>query len=217
MFELAGLATGLIGGIGKMISRGKANKEMGRLMKEDPTYAANPLAAQRLGLAQTLLNARMPGASAAERNIYTNQANQLASVDRNATDASQALAIKSGVGAGTNNSFQDLGQMEASDYQRRFGNLVNAQEGVINEGNKVFQDQTRRFDNKVQFKGAQAANRAANWSDVSNIGFGLMDFGAAGGFSNLFGGNGGGQGSPTNPSQGVSTNWLMQNRPMRRP
>lgn len=186
MFEIASLGLGLIGNIGKMFSRGKANREMDKLIKQNPVYTENPIARQRVGLAQTLLNARMPGAAAAQRNIYSNQANQLASVDRNATDASQALAAKAGIGANTNNSFMDLGQQEAADYQRRYSNMTSAQEGLLNEQKDVFGDEVRRFGDLTQFRGAQAANRAANWGDTSNMGFGLADFGASGGFANFF-------------------------------
>lgn len=186
MFEIASLGLGLIGNIGKMFSRGRANREMDKLIKQNPVYTENPIARQRVGLAQTLLNARMPGAAAAQRNIYSNQANQLSSVDRNATDASQALAAKAGIGANTNNSFMDLGQQEAADYQRRYSNMTSAQEGLLNEQKDVFGDGVRRFGDLTQFRGAQAANRAANWGDTSNMGFGLADFGASGGFANFF-------------------------------
>jgi len=57
MLPAIGLGIGLVGSIGKMIGRGKANKEMKKLMGEDPSYTANPLASQRLALAQTMFNA----------------------------------------------------------------------------------------------------------------------------------------------------------------
>ncbi len=195
MLPLIGLGLGLLGGVGKMISRGQANKDIEKLIGQDPSYSANPLVGQRLGLMKTLLNARMPGAATAERNIYGNQANQLGAVDRGATDASQALAIKAGIGANTNTAFQDLSQREAGDYQRRLDNVYRAEEGVIGEGDKVYGDQVRRFGNLTQFKGAQSANKAANWGDLSNLGFGLADFGMSGGFKGLFGGGGSGSGA----------------------
>jgi hypothetical protein len=187
-----GLAGGLVGAIGKMFGRGKANRQMDKLLREDPQYSANPLAAERLQLARTLLNSRMPGAASAERNILTGQAGQIGNINRNATDASQAIAAAAGVGADTNNAFEGLANQEAMDFQRRQGNLSNAQEGMIQEGDKVFNDQVRRFDNKVAVRGAQNQNRQANWGDVSNLGFGLMDFGMSGGFDKMFGGSGGG-------------------------
>lgn len=190
MLPLIGAAVGILGGIGKMIGRGKANRQMNALLAQDPTYKANPLAGQRLGLAQQLLNARMPGAATAERNIYGNQATTLANVNRNATDASQALALSAGVQGQTNQSFQDLGMQEAQDYQRRYSNLEGAQEGMIAEGDKVYQDQVRKFGVLSQIRGAQNENRQNTWGDISNLGFSAMGFGMQGGFKNLFGGGG---------------------------
>jgi hypothetical protein len=195
---LIGAALGVAGSIGKMIGRGKANKKMKRLLGEDPVYSENPIARQRMGLAQTMLNARMPGAQAVENNIYGNQANTLSNIQRGATDSSQALAMASGVQGSTNDAFQNLGITEAQDYQRRYGNLSDAQEGVIREGDKVFQDKTRRFGNKMQVNGAINENRQNNWGDISNMGFGLADFAMNGGFNSLQGG-----GSPSLGKMGM--------------
>lgn len=177
---LAGLAIGAAGAIGKAIGRGKANKQMDALLAKNPAYTENPLARQRLGLAQTLLNARMPGAVAMERNLFTNQATQLNRLDRGATDASQALAAAAGIGAGTDNSLMQLGMAEAQDYQRRLNNLTTAQEGVIQEGDKVFADQTRRYNDEFAVRGAQQQNRQNTWGDISNFGFSLANFAAQG-------------------------------------
>lgn len=189
MLPAIGLGLGLIGSIGKMFGRGKANREMNRLLASQPEYKENPLARQRLALTQALSNARMPGALAAERNIYTNQANQISNINRAATDSSQALALAAGTQVGTNRAFTDLGMAESQDQQRRLQNLFSAQEGVINEQDKVYKDQVNRWQNTAQIRGTQNANRQANWGDLGNLGFSLSDFGMAGGFNNLFGNN----------------------------
>lgn len=192
---LIGLAIGVGGAVGRLFSRGKANKDMKDLMQQDPTYKENPLSRQRLALAQTLLNARTPGAVAAERNIYANQANTVSNINRNATDSSQALALATGTQGQANDAFTNLGMNEAQDYQRRYGNYAQAQEGVINEGDKVFQDQVRKFENKVGMQGQINQNRQNSWGEISNLGFGLANFGMSGGFDNMFGG--GNQFKPT--------------------
>lgn len=184
-----GMGIGLIGGIGGIFGNKKSQRELNRLIGQDPRYTANPIAAQRMGLAQTLLNARMPGAAAGERNIYQNQANMMGNVNRNATDASQALALAAAGQGQSNQAFGNLATQEAQDYQRRYGNLVQAQEGQIQEGDKVFQDQVRRFGDLAQIKGMQAQNRQAMWQSLGNLGFGLMGVGMANGM------NGGGGGS----------------------
>ena len=192
----AGLVAGGIGLIGSAISRGNSNDELDQLMKEDPTYKENPQAKQRLSLAQTLFNARMPGATAAERGIFSNQANTMGRFQRNATDSSQLLALGAAAQGQTNEALQDLSQQEAMDYQRRYGNLVGAQQGVINEGDKVYEDSTRRFGNKVQMTGAKQQNNAATWQDIANFGFSAASLGAGAGWQDFnFGGGGGNPGA----------------------
>ncbi len=179
---IAGLGLGVIGGIGGLFGNRKSNRALEQLIGQNPQYQANPLARQQMGLAQTLLNARMPGAAAAEQNIYQNQANSLGNISRNATDSSQALALASAGQGQTNQAFGNLATQEQQDYQRRYGNLNNAQQGVINEDDKVYQDSVRRFQDLAQIRGAQNANRQNTWGSISNLGFGAMNLGLAGGF-----------------------------------
>lgn len=177
-----GAITGLIGGIGKWFGRNKSNRQLDELYKQDPTYSINPLAKEAYGLAQTQLNARMPGATTVERNIFKNQAGQLGNISRYATDASQALALGAMSQGQTNDALENLGLQEVQDYQRRLGNLTEARQGLITEGDKVHNDLIRRFGDLAAIRGTQAANRQANWGDISNLGFGIMNFGMQGGF-----------------------------------
>ncbi len=184
---IGGAALGLIGGVANLFGSRKANKRLDRLMKQNPTYQSNPIAAQRMALAQQLLNARMPGAAAQERNIYGAQANANASVERSATDASQALAVKAAIAGQTNQQFNQLGVQEGQDYYNRLNNLTGAEQGMIAEGDKVYQDQVRRFQDLAQIRGMQTRNTQNAWQGVSNLGFGLLNFGLAGGQNALFG------------------------------
>src|ERR1700722_8773782 len=186
-----GLGVGLIGGVAKLFGASSANQKLNQLEQQDPTYTANPIAAQSLSLAQPLLNARMPGAATAEKNIYNTQANTLAADQRGATSSAQLLATAGGVQGQTNQSFSNLGQAEAQDYQRRYANLGEAQQGEINEQQKVYQDQVRRFGDLAQIRGAQNQNTQNAWSSLSSAGFGLANFGLAGGARALSGGGGG--------------------------
>jgi len=209
-----GAGLGLIGGIGKMFGARKANRELEKLLKQNPQYQVNPIAKQRLGLAQSLLNARMPGAAAMERNIYANQANALGQINRNATDASQALALAAGAQGQTNQALGQLGLQESQDYYNRLGNLTGAQQGMIAEGDKQYQDQVRRFQDMVSIRGAQAANRANAWQGLSNLGFGMMNMGLAGA------GGMGGTGSMMNsggyyyPSAGLAASTNFSTTPL---
>jgi len=183
---MAGAGLGLIGGIAGLFGARKSNKALDQLLSQDPTYQANPEAAQRLGLMQTLLNARSPGAAAAERGIYNAQANTMANVNRNATDASQAISLAAASQGQANQQFGAQSQFENQDYQRRLGNYVGAEEGEIQEGDKVYQDQIRRFGDLAQIRGAQNQNRQSAWQSLSNLGFGAMGLGVAGGMKAMF-------------------------------
>lgn len=169
-------------------------------MQQDPTYNANPEAAKRLGLAGTLLNARMPGASALERNIYGNQANQLANVNRNATDSSQALALGAAAQGQTNQAFQNLGVQEQQDYYNRLQNYTGAQQGVIQEGDKVYQDKVRRFQDMAGLQGAGEQNTQQGWNSIANLGFGGASIASQYGMMNGGGQGGGGMVNPSSAS-----------------
>lgn len=187
----AGLGLSAIGEIGKIFGRGAANRRLRKLLEQDPQwkdrYVINPVAQQRLGLAQQLLNARMPGAAGAERNIYNNEANTNASFSRNATNSAQLLNLLSASQGQTNDALNKLGIEESQDYGNRLQNLNSAQQGIITEGDKVYQDKqykheddVRRFHDKLGVYGAMNQNNQANWGSLSNFGFGLANMGAAG-------------------------------------
>jgi hypothetical protein len=198
---IIGAGVGLVGGIGKMFERGRANRELRGLMKNMPQYKENPLFAQRLGLAQQLLNARMPGAAAAERNIYQTQANQMANVQRGATSGSDVLLAGAGAAGQAGQAFNQLGQMEAADYQRRYGNLASAQDAQAAEQQRVYEDQLRRYQTQAQLQGAIQENRAATFGDIGNLGMGFANMGVAGGFNTALAG----KGMPTLPNTAPST------------
>lgn len=193
-----GAALGTVGTIGANLSGDKTRRELSRLGKNDPKYTESPIAKQRLGLAQTLLNARMPGAVAQERNIYGAQANQLANVNQNATDSSQALALSAGALGQTNEAFNQLGAAEAQDYYNRLANLTGAQEGMIREGDKLYQDQVRRWQDQVNISLARHGIRAQQGQNMSNLGsmigsMGGMGGGMGGGAAGGASGGGGGK------------------------
>ncbi len=190
------VGVGVIGGVASIVSRSNANKKMKKLQEENEAnaYQENPEARKRFAMAQTLLNARMPGASAIEKNIFTTGANQLSQVQRNATDSSQLLGLGAAIQGQQGQQLSDLGIMEQQDYQRRYANQENAREGLIEEGDKVRADKNRIFSDKVQTQGAISQNNQNSWHDVSNMGFSMANFGANGGFSsgmgqNFWGGN----------------------------
>lgn len=159
---------GLAGSVGKMIGRGGANRQMRKLLAEQPKYKYD-------GMARTLLNARMPGAAQAERNIYQSGANTMGRMQQAATSASDVMQAAAGTQAQENQAFQGLAGQEAQDYQRRYGNYQEEQQ-------RKFADELRQYQTRAQLEGAIQENKQNTWGDISNAGFSLASFNAAGGF-----------------------------------
>jgi hypothetical protein len=164
--QLAMLGGGLLAKAGGRII---ANRKLTELEKNMPKYKEN-------ALATTLLNARMPGAAQAERNILAEQANMLGKSQQAATSSSDIMQQIGGLQSQTNQAFQGLAGQEAADYQRRYGNYVN-------EKDKVFADELRQYQTKAQLQGARQENMQNTFGDIANLGMGLANFEAAGGFT----------------------------------
>lgn len=156
------------GMLAKGLGRANANKQLIELERNMPKYKEN-------ALATTLLNARMPGAAQAEKNILAEQANMLGKSQQAATSSSDIMQQIGGMQSQTNKSLQDLAGTEAADYQRRYGNY-------INEKDKVFSDQLRQYQTSAQLQGARQENMQNTFGDIANFGMGLANFEAAGGF-----------------------------------
>lgn len=181
-----GMALGTIGTIGSNISTDKARSQLLSLGGQDPTYTQSPYAKERLGLAETLLNAKMPGAATMEKNIYGTQAAQDYNIDKTATDSAQALSAKAAAAGQAGQQFQNLSVQEAQDYYNRLNNLTGAQQGMTAENDKAYQDRVRRWQDSVNILMARTGMRQNEWQSVSNLG------GMIGGMSGGFGGGGGG-------------------------
>lgn len=118
----------------------------------------DPNAQAQLALATNLYQGRMAGAANEEGQIMQNQANATDAVERNSTDASQVLATIAGLQGGTNESFADLAAKEAADRQTRAGAVYNAQNTMIGEGDKVWQDKLRKLQQKIGVRSVQTQN-----------------------------------------------------------
>ena len=136
----------------------KSNKVLNDLLNEDPTYKKNPLVGQQFDFARQLFGARMFGAQDQERNILSSQGSFQNNINRNATDASQVLALSAAGQAQTNQAFSNLGIQEKQNKYGLLSNLNQAYGNMINEDDKVYNDQIRRFGNKASVRGAQLQN-----------------------------------------------------------
>lgn len=164
-------------------------------------YTANPAAATQLATAQNLFNGRMGGAVNAERNIANSQANANANASRNASDGSQALALGQLSQGQANAGYEDLASREAQNKAAMAGNLNQAFQTVISEGDKEHQSAMQKYQMDSQTKAALTGDGLKNISggigDVAGTailtqGQGVpklkpIGAGEAGGFGNNFG------------------------------
>lgn len=184
---LGGLALGVVGTIGKLFGAGKANDRLKDLESQDPSYVSSPYAAERLGLAKTLLNSRMPGSTTIDNGIRSSQSNTIDAFRRGSTDSSQFLAGAAGTQGVANDAYQQEGLNQNQYVQNNLQNLNSAETGMINEGDKVAQDRVRQFDDKAQIQGQINQNNQNVWGSIADGGFSLANAGMNGGFSSLFG------------------------------
>lgn len=168
----------------------------------DTTYAdavrgggENPYIQSLYGEGRNLYQGRMAGAGAEEQNILTNQANTLSTVQDNATDASQVLAIGAGLQGKTDAALSNLGSKESMDKVRRFGIFSNVSELMAQEGDKIYQDKLRKYYDDLNYK------RALQGASLQTLMGGASDFDKnieqAAGFASgggYFGGGGSGNG-----------------------
>lgn len=175
--------------LGGLFAGAKQKKLAKKIQLMDPTYKESPYAKDQLAYAQNAMNARMRGATQAEQNILTGQANQFANLQRNATDSSQLLALAAGVGGNTNQSLINLGMAEGDNALQRQGMYNQALQVMTNEGDKVYNDKLRKYQEAVAAKNQLMQSGMVNQQNAFNqIGnFGAL---AAGG---LFGGGMGGR------------------------
>lgn len=177
---------GVLGTVGTIAANLEGDKTRRRLLSmigTDPQYQESPYAKSRLGLAQQLINSRAPGAQGQERNIYAQQANQTANIDRNATDSTQALLLGSANQGRTDQNFANLGISEAQDYYRRLENLNQANEGMTQEHQASFDDKVRRWQDQGNIFMARNQIRQQQGQNLENLGSMFMgsSFGGAGG------------------------------------
>jgi hypothetical protein len=147
----------------------------------DPEYQTSEYAKQGLARASQLYNSRMPGASAAEKNIANAFANQQAAVERSSTNSADSLYMAAAGGAGMNEASANLAQQEAANQLQREGVLSQAENRMIGEGDKVFNDRLRKYTEAVSAKNdlmnASYQNRAGAWNTMAKGGLMLLGSG----------------------------------------
>lgn len=172
----------IFGTVNNLIQAGKQRRLARQIKPVNATYTENPFIKSLYSQGANLYNGRMAGANAAEQGIQTNAANTNAAVERNAGDASTALAVAAGVQGQANQATNDLALRESMDKQNRFGVYSNVSQLMAQEGDKVFQDKLRKYYDDLNYKraleGAAQQNTANAWGGLdkavgSVIGYGI--------------------------------------------
>lgn len=152
---------------GKLFGAMKQEKLANQINPQDVTYQESPYARQNLGMIYNLYNGRVPGATEAGRRISTNQANQNANISRNATDSSTALALGAAAQGQADDSSEKLMMQEGNQKYGLLDNLSAAYKTMIGEGDKVYGDQLRKYNNDVN---AKTALRKSAWENYAGFG-----------------------------------------------
>jgi len=141
-----------------------------------PTYEIPDEVSQGLGLRQQLLNARMPGAAEAERNIYESGAASLANAQQGAMDSASLLASAAGNQGAMNRALRKLSIQEDQDYERRV-------QGLERQQSQMAQYRDKEFDiNKMQpYQEAAATRSALIQGGLQNVAGGIQSAGATAG------------------------------------
>lgn len=217
-------ATSLIPIFGGNISQGILQRNLSRQQKEaadainpvDVEYKVSDFAKEQLDNARQAANARMPGASAMENNLYRSQAGAMMNLARAATPQ-QLIAGAGAIQGGTNNALNNLAIQETQFRNSMLSNLNSALGVMINEGDKVYADQNARFNRQYAEKQGllnssqqNMSNSIANASaamgkgvDIAMTLLGMPGGGGAGGtgglgnLASLFGGGGAGKNIPS--------------------
>jgi hypothetical protein len=207
--------SGIITGIAQRRAAKKLQKQVDQERGQALGYANNVLDQGKQGLseARNIYNGRMAGAAQAEQNYAGAQAGTIASLQRNATDASQLLSLAGAAQGATNDAYSNLAVQEAQDKQRRYGNVVGAQNSLQGAygnlqdlySNQAFQDQGAAN----QLGGASQQNMANGVGSLASMGM----VAGMGGYNGLFQGKWGGAGG--NASYTPSINQRVMQGPFQ--
>lgn len=145
-----------------------------RLAGQESQYAKD-----MLGRAQMQANARMAGAAQRDRQIQTGLAGTQAAIKRGVVDPTMAMQSILASQAQAGQQMDNAALMDAQFQQQREANLVNAQNTMIGERDKLYQEKANKFQMDMSQKNAlRNAGQAAISSGISGIAGALTGFGA---------------------------------------
>jgi hypothetical protein len=197
------------GAAGKFAQGMKQDHLASSVFVPEAIQTISPFAQQSRDLASQMFNGQMAGASTAAKNIFGNQANTNAGIDRNAQSGAQALALLSASQGQTNNAFVQLGQQEGNYKLNALNNLNNANAAMTGEKDKMYEADLRKrmeaINEKNALRGSAMQNKFGAIKDLSSVGYaigsmkgnyygntnGNYDGNNYGGNTNNYGNNGG--------------------------
>jgi hypothetical protein len=141
----------------------KQNSEAKKINPVYTPYEVSPYAKAKLGLASSLYGGRGFGFGREDRNIATNQANTVSNAGRNATDASQLLAVGAAAQGSANQAYSNEQEKENKQQLSLLDNLNEAYNGMTNEDRMVYQDKLNKYGIDSRDK---AALRSSGWNNI---------------------------------------------------
>lgn len=176
-FLAIGAALGAANAVGKFFTGNKQNKFANEINPNYTPYQTSQYAKQNLGAVQQMFNSRMPGSAIAGRGIEAAQANQLANIQRNATDSSTALALGNAAQGQAGQSFNELGMREGQYKAGLLDNLQSAYGQLVGEDRFKYQDMLNKYQLDANAKAAlrQSAmqNKFGAVNDIASLGIKL--------------------------------------------
>jgi hypothetical protein len=166
---IAALGAGIVGTVGKMVERARANRELEKLKQ---SLKENPLYAQQYALAQSMFGAQAPGTQEFIRGVERSRASQIAAAER---AGENPLLTAAAAGAQANEAMQNIAAQQAAYKTSQYGNVAQA-------GMNLAQEQERVFKERAEIDAMKQENRYNTWGDIANIGYGVANFSAQGGF-----------------------------------
>lgn len=163
------------------------NKKMARLIKNRPTYKINDEAFENQNLARSAAFGRDRSIQMQESQMEQDAANAASQAKDVTSSTSGLLSTIASIQANQNAAGRDLATTESSIQRDNLGNLMGANQAMIDEKDKAFDFNVNQpYQNKVQ---ALRDRKKARGELVGSIVGGLTSIGASaatGGLSSIF-------------------------------
>ena len=158
----AGLILGGFGLIDSLIKSGRAKKQerqFNRAIDNLGVLGPDQGIAENLAMAKNNANSISQVITTGKDVIARNMAGTAASIERNSTDASQALALLSATQGNADAAAVNLAVEAANDDQRRKGMLTQAYQLSAEDRGRVWADKLRQLNQKLGVKSVAYQNK----------------------------------------------------------